>query len=127
MALRNPSFEDAGVLPGEAEHWTLTAVTSLEVLAGFGAAPEDAWEDFERWHALLDSLDDVVVVLAFITASAFAGLLEHVPEVDVPTHVTVARREETRTHGRFSCCFFVSCRACSSACDPCAGGIDSGS
>jgi hypothetical protein len=65
MALQNPSFEDAGVLPGEAEHWSFSAVTSLEVLAGFGAAPEEAWEDFERWYALLDSLEDVVVVLAF--------------------------------------------------------------
>ncbi len=33
MALLNPSFEDAGTLPGEAEHWTLTATTSLEELA----------------------------------------------------------------------------------------------
>jgi hypothetical protein len=60
MALLNPSFEDEGALPGEAEHWTLTAVTGLEVLAGFGAAPEDAWEDFERWFALLASLDDAL-------------------------------------------------------------------
>ena len=36
MVLENPSFEDAGSSPGEAAHWTLTAVTSLEVLAGFG-------------------------------------------------------------------------------------------
>ncbi|MCL2726744.1 MAG: hypothetical protein FWD69_20185 [Polyangiaceae bacterium] len=65
MALLNPSFEDAGALPGEATHWTLTAVTSLEELAGFGDAPEEAWEDFERWFERLASLDDVVVVLAF--------------------------------------------------------------
>ncbi|MCL2726439.1 MAG: hypothetical protein FWD69_18625 [Polyangiaceae bacterium] len=65
MALLNPSFEDAGALPGEAAHWTLTAVTSLEELAGFGAAPEEAWEDFECWFERLAFLDDVVVVLAF--------------------------------------------------------------
>jgi hypothetical protein len=65
MALLNPNFEDAGILPGEATHWTLTAVTSLEELAGFGTAPEEAWEDFERWFERLASLDNVVVVLAF--------------------------------------------------------------
>jgi hypothetical protein len=65
MALQNASFEYAGTLRGEAEYWTLTAVTSLEVLAGFGTAPEDAWEDFERWHTLCDAFDDVTVVLAF--------------------------------------------------------------
>ncbi|MBX3249394.1 MAG: hypothetical protein KF901_19615 [Myxococcales bacterium] len=75
MALLNPSFEDAGALPGEAEHWTLTAVTSLEVLAGFGVAPEDGWEDFERWYARLASLDDVTVVLAFFD-SALKGFEE---------------------------------------------------
>ena len=75
MALLNPSFEDAGLLPGEAEHWTLTASTSIEVLAGFGTAPEDAWEDFERWYALLASLDDVTVVLAFFD-SALKGYEE---------------------------------------------------
>ncbi len=65
MALLNPTFDDAGALPGEAAHWTLTAVTSLEVLAGFGTAPEDAWEDFERWIAFLAALADVTVVRAF--------------------------------------------------------------
>jgi len=65
MPLLNPSFEDPGTLPGEAEHWTLTAVTSLEVLAGFGTASEEAWEDFERWVTLRASLGDVTVVLAF--------------------------------------------------------------
>lgn len=79
MALQNPSFEDAGALPGEAEHWTLTAVTSLEVLAGFGTAPEDGWEDFERWYALLDSLEDVVVVLAFFDSAYLLGLSDDDP------------------------------------------------
>jgi hypothetical protein len=69
MALLNPSFEDAGTLPGEAEHWALSAVTSREGIAGFGTAPEDAWEDFERWHTLLDSLGDVTVVLAFFDSA----------------------------------------------------------
>jgi hypothetical protein len=39
MALLNPSFEAAGALPGEAQHWTLSAVTSLESIAGFGRGP----------------------------------------------------------------------------------------
>lgn len=72
MAVLNPSFEDAGAFPGEAEHWTLTATTSVEELAGFGAMPENAWEDFERWFDLLASIDDVTVVLAFFD-SALTG------------------------------------------------------
>ena len=75
MAILNPSFEDAGTLPGEAEHWALSAATSLEEIAGFGTAPEEAWEDFERWFELLDSIDDVVVVLAFFD-SALKGYEE---------------------------------------------------
>lgn len=75
MVLENPSFEDAGSSPGEAAHWTLTAVTSLEVLAGFGGDPEEGWEDFERWSTLLASLDDVTVVLAFFD-SALKGYEE---------------------------------------------------
>ena len=46
MAILNPSFEDAGALPGEAEHWALSAVTSLEEIAGFGAAKT---YDLEVW------------------------------------------------------------------------------
>ena len=61
--------------PGEAEHWALSAVTSLEEIAGFGTAPEEAWEDFERWFDLLDAIDDVVVVLAFFD-SALKGYEE---------------------------------------------------
>ncbi|MBN2197508.1 MAG: hypothetical protein JW751_32315, partial [Polyangiaceae bacterium] len=61
----NPSFEDAGTLPGDAAHWTLTAVTSLEEIAGFGALPEQAWEDFERWFELLAELDSVLTSRAF--------------------------------------------------------------
>ena len=68
MALLNPSFEGAGTLPGEAAHWTLVSSTSLEVLAGFGAAPEEAWEGFE-WHQKLAMLEDVAVVLAFFDAA----------------------------------------------------------
>lgn len=64
MALRNPSFEDAGEHAGEAAHWILTAVTSREQIAGFGLPPR-AWEDFERWFVLWPSLEDVAVVRAF--------------------------------------------------------------
>ena len=52
MATLNPSFEDAGTLPGEAEHWTLQTFTSVERVAGFGPAPHEGWEGFERWFEL---------------------------------------------------------------------------
>ena len=68
MALLNPRFVDAGALPGEAANWTLTAVTSLEVLAAFGAA---AWEDFERWALFLGALTDVTTVRAFFGNDGF--------------------------------------------------------
>ncbi len=68
MPLLNPTFADAGALPGEAAHWTLTAVTSLEVLAGFGAA---AREDFERWSQFLGALADVTTVRAFFGNDGF--------------------------------------------------------
>ena len=64
MALLNPSFEDAGALPGEAAHWTLTGVTSREVIAAFGAARADAFESFERWCPFLDVLAPSSTVLA---------------------------------------------------------------
>ena len=64
MALLNPSFEDAGALPGEAAHWTLTGVTSREVIAAFGAARADAFESFERWFSFLDVLAPSSTVLA---------------------------------------------------------------
>jgi len=69
MPVLNPSFEDAGLLPGEAEHWTLASVTSLESIAGFGADPELAREGFERWGALWLALEDVPVVRAFFDTS----------------------------------------------------------
>ena len=65
MPILNPSFEDAGTLPGEAAHWTLTAMTSLEEMAGFGALPEQAWEDFERWFELRAELEAVLTARAF--------------------------------------------------------------
>ena len=65
MAISNPSFEDAGAFPGEAEHWTLQTVTSLERIAGFGPAPHEAWEGFERWSELLDEFDGLTVAIAF--------------------------------------------------------------
>ena len=52
----NPSFEDAGALPGDAAHWTLQTVTSLERIAGFGPVPHEAWEGFERWSDLPEAL-----------------------------------------------------------------------
>lgn len=65
MALLNPSFEDAGALPGEAAHWMLTAVTSLQEIAGFGTAPELACEDFERWFEFVGDLGAAVTARAF--------------------------------------------------------------
>ncbi len=68
MALLNPTFADAGALPGEAARWNISAVTSLEVLAGFGGIGR---EDFERWSALISALVDVTVVRAFFGRDGF--------------------------------------------------------
>lgn len=65
MAIQNPSFENAGTLPGEAEHWTLTTVTSLQRIAGFGPVPNQAWEDFERWSELLEDFDLLTISIAY--------------------------------------------------------------
>ena len=65
MAIANPSFEDAGAAPGQAEHWTLRTSASLERIAGFGPDPYRAWEDFDRWFDLVLSLGPGDVVLAF--------------------------------------------------------------
>lgn len=70
MALLNPSFEDAGALPGEAAHWTLIAVTQLSTIAGFGGAPELAWETFD-WGPWFGSLADVPVTRMFFGANGF--------------------------------------------------------
>jgi hypothetical protein len=64
MPLENPSFEDEGTNPGEAQGWTITASTSLEKIAGFGD-PATAYEDFERWYEHVATLDDVDAVRAF--------------------------------------------------------------
>ena len=56
MAVLNPSFEDAGLLPGEAEHWTLVAVASLEAIAGFGAETSAALVA-RRFRRVLQRLD----------------------------------------------------------------------
>jgi hypothetical protein len=65
MAIQNPGFEDAGASLGEAQHWTLHTVASLERIAGFGPAPHEAWEAFERWFDLLDDFDGLTVAIAF--------------------------------------------------------------
>ena len=39
MAVLNPSFEDAGALPGQAEHWTLVAVCSKDISPWFPRRP----------------------------------------------------------------------------------------
>jgi hypothetical protein len=65
MALLNPSFENPGTHPGEAEHWTLTSFTNLERIAGFGPDPYRAWEDFERWFERLDDFDELSIAIAY--------------------------------------------------------------
>jgi len=101
MALLNPSFEDAGALPGEAAHWTFSAVTSREAIAAFGAAPAEAFESFERWSPFLDALAPSSTVLAFFDGGregvedfeqAWANSLylrEFQPAVLVPLHTPV--------------------------------------
>jgi len=64
MALLNPRFQDPGVLPGEAEHWTLICLTHGERIAGFGADPVKASERFEwiSWHHSLNELPVIVAI-----------------------------------------------------------------
>lgn len=64
MGILNPSFEDAGAQPGLAEHWTLTTSVAGQRIAGFGPAPEDAWEGFERWFELLTEFEPGSLALA---------------------------------------------------------------
>ena len=68
MPLLNPTFADAGALPGEAARWTISAMTSLERLAAFSGVGR---EDFERWSAFLSALADVRVVRAFFGRHGF--------------------------------------------------------
>ncbi len=68
MPLLNPTFVDAGALPGEAARWTITAVTRLEAIAAFGGVGR---EDFERWSAFLTSLAGLAVVRAFFGRDGF--------------------------------------------------------
>ena len=65
MPISNPSFEDAGAAPGQADHWTMRSAAALERIAGFGPDPFRAWEDFERWFDLVLSLGPGDVALAF--------------------------------------------------------------
>ena len=58
MALLNPGFEDEGASIGLAEHWTLTTLTALQGIAGFGPSPHRAQEDFDRWTDLQDGFGD---------------------------------------------------------------------
>jgi hypothetical protein len=68
MALKNPSFEEAGRYPGEAAHWVLVAVCTAQEIAGFGPDPMRACEDFERWSSLRGSFDEIEVVRCFFDA-----------------------------------------------------------
>lgn len=65
MAILNPSFEDAGAEPGQAAQWTLVTSAGRERIAGFGPAPHQAWEGFERWFDLLPAFGDGSLALAF--------------------------------------------------------------
>ena len=65
MTVRNPTFEDAGSLPGHARHWTLQTHCALERIAAFGTSPPRAWEGFGRWRPLFLRLADVSAAHAF--------------------------------------------------------------
>lgn len=65
MPVLNPSFENKGDSPGDAEHWTLVTYTALERIAGFGPIPHKAWEDFERWTDFLSGLAPESIAIAF--------------------------------------------------------------
>ncbi|RKH04359.1 hypothetical protein [Corallococcus carmarthensis] len=111
MALLNPSFEDAGGRPGEAAHWTLTAVARLEALAGFGVL-EESCEDFERWYTWRASLSDGAVALAFFSGQregfeAFSrgwdndGFLFELPPAQLVPHRFEGQAVETWGQGLF--------------------------
>ena len=70
MALLNPSFEDAGAFPGDAQGWTLVTICSAERIAGFGPLPLEAWEGFERWFAWVARIADTTTVVALFDARA---------------------------------------------------------
>jgi len=70
MGVLNPSFEDAGTSPGDAEHWTLATSVAGERIAGFGPDPYRAWEDFERWFELVVAFDPSDLSVAFFDPAA---------------------------------------------------------
>ena len=65
MSVRNPSFADAGSMPGQAQGWTLQTHCQRERIAASGSNPPLAWEGFERWSPLLLRLEDVGIARAF--------------------------------------------------------------
>lgn len=65
MSILNPSFEMAGAQPGLAEGWTLTTSVAGQRIAGFGPAPPEAGEDFERWFDLRLDFPPGGLALAF--------------------------------------------------------------
>ena len=69
-AIVNPSFEQPGPDPGEAQGWTLTSVTSVEEWAGFGTSPPRAMEDFGEW----DGTEAAIFIFApaHLRAAVFA-------------------------------------------------------
>ena len=52
MPVLNPSFEDAGALPGEAEHWALSAVTRLPHTL--------VWMNMNKIHAAMSQVRTVI-------------------------------------------------------------------
>jgi hypothetical protein len=66
----NPSFEEAGLNPGEALGWTLSSLATVEEWAAFGTSPRRAVEDFGEWDGTEGA------IFAFVPAhivSAFFG------------------------------------------------------
>jgi hypothetical protein len=70
MAILNPNFAEPGPSVGLAASWTLSASTALEVIAGFGTAPESSVEDFEHWHDFVADFEQVTQVRAFFVAAS---------------------------------------------------------
>ena len=65
MAILNPGFEEAGLRPGEAMHWTLITAVASARIAGFGPYPHRAFEDFERWGELREAFQEGDLGIAF--------------------------------------------------------------
>lgn len=70
MAIRNPSFDEAGAGPGAALGWSLRSRVAREAIAEL--APGEGFEGFERFSSFVSSLDASMARFFFSLAGADA-------------------------------------------------------